>query len=155
MGNAASWAGVIIGAGSLCVAVVALVKSSRAQHKASAAQQRIVEIAEQRERDRRSQAFQAILHPELRSTAKHTYRLYLVNHGAAEARNIRIEMDGRPLLEHPAAVSNDPMPDFVGPHSEISCLLGLHMGCSPPFRIGITWADDSGQDRTYDTALTG
>jgi len=150
----AAWASVLVATGSLVVAIIALIKSGRAQHRATDAQQRIVKIEEQREQNRRAQALQAILRPELRKTGRNSDRLYIVNQGAAEARNIRVEMDGKPLAEHPAAVRNDPMPDFVGPDSEIGCLLAFHMQCTPPFDLKITWDDDSGKDRIYRTTLT-
>ena len=154
MTDAASWTGVGIAAGSLVVAIIAIVKSGRAQRQANAAQQRIVAIEEQREQDRRSESTQARLTPELRETSPNTYRLYLVNHGAAEARNIRVELDGKPLAAHPVAVTNNSMPGLVGPRGEIGCILGIYMGCEPPFGIRIMWDDDFGKDRSCRTTLT-
>lgn len=154
MGDMVSWFGVVISALSLLVAILAIIKSGRAQQEANAAQRRIVEIEEQREQHRQRESTQAKLRPELRQSGQHSYRLYLVNTGAVEARNIRIEMDGVPLAEHPAAVRNDLLPDLVGPDGEISCLLGLHMGCTPPFKIKITWDDTSAKERTYCSTLT-
>lgn len=63
-------------------------------------------------------------------------------------------MDDKPLSEHPAAVKNDPMPDLVGPKSEIGCILGLDMQCTPPFKLKITWDDDFENNRMYQTTLT-
>lgn len=143
----AAWAGVIVGLGSLVVAIIAFRKSSAAQH-------RIIEIEEQRDHERKTESLQASLRPELRKTGKHTHRLYLVNEGACDARNIQVEMDGKPLSEHPAAVKNAPMPDLVGPKGEIGCILGLHMQCTPPFKLKVTWDDDFENNRTYQTTLT-
>jgi hypothetical protein len=154
MGDTVSWIGVVISALSLLVAIVAIVKSGRAQGEANAAQRRIVEIEEQREQHRQHESTQAKLRLELRQAGQHFYRLYLVNHGAAEAQNIRVEMDGKPLAEHPAGNQNDPMPDLVDPHSEISCPLRLHLSCTPPFKLKVIWDDASGKDRTYRSTLT-
>ena len=78
----------------------------------------------------------------------------ITNHGDAEARNVRVIMDGKPLEEHKTAVSNDHMPELVGSNSEISCLLAINMGNAPPFNVEIKWDDDSGIDKEYRTTLT-
>jgi hypothetical protein len=148
-GNASDW----ISAGSLVVAISALVVSVFANRKANANQQRLVEIEEQRENDRQIQKLSAQLRPELRRTGKGE-RLVIINQGNAEARNVRVTMDGKPLSEHKASVSNDRLPDMVGANSEISCLLALAMGCTPPFDVDVTWDDDSGDGKRYKTTLT-
>lgn len=123
----------VIAACSLVVSVVALLVSYRAQREANAAQRRIVEIEEQRERDRQMQRCQARLQPELRRQVSGSYRLYLVNHGESEARNIRVRLDGKPIREHCAAVQGDTLPDRVGPGGEVSCLLAISLDCAPPY----------------------
>lgn len=155
MSDTAAWGAAAIAGGSLVVSVFALFKSSHAQREANAAQKRIVEIEEQRDQARQAEGRQAVLRPELRKTARGTDRLYIVNHGKAEARNVRVEVDGRSLAEYPAALGNDSMPDLIGPRSEVSCLLAFYQDCAPPFAIGITWDDDSAQGRTYRTTVTG
>lgn len=154
MADLISMSGLVLSAGSLIVSVVALWKSSHAQHEANAAQKRLVEIEEQREKDRQAESGQAKLRPELRKTSRGSHRLYIVNQGDVEARNIRVEVEDTPLIGHAAAVQGNPMPGFVGPHCEISCQLGLHHGCAPPFKIRIRWDDDLCKDQQIETALT-
>ncbi len=122
--------------------------------KALKGQQRIVEIEEERERDRRIAGKQADLRASIVETSKSTYRLRVQNQGAASARNLRLEMDGTPFAQHEAAFEDHPLPDLVGAHSEIRCLLGLHNGLLPPFEVRITWDDDSDENRVYETTLT-
>jgi hypothetical protein len=154
MGDIVSWVGVVIAALSLLVAIVAIVKSGRAQHEANAAQRRIVEIEEQREQTRQADLTQAKLRPALRKDGN-TDILYVKNIGAAEARNIRVELDGRPLSEHPVKPLLYPMPALAGPDSEISCPLNTNLDTpDPPWEIKITWDDASGKDRTYCSTLT-
>ncbi len=150
MDNIVSWVGVFIALGSLAVSAITLIRGSRMQ-------QRVVRIEEQREQERRSQSLQASLRPELRGGG--SSRLCLINHGAAEARNIRVEMDGKPLAQHPTTVEGDPMPIFVGPYGEICCSFAASSALwfhdiGPSFKIKITWDDDFGQNRTYWTTLT-
>ncbi len=154
MADLFSLSGLVLSTGSLVVSIIALWKSSHAQHEANAAHKRLVEIEEQREKDRQAQLGQAKLRPELRKTSRGSHRLYIVNHGDVEARNIRVEVDDTPLIGHPAAVQGSPMPGFVGPHCEISCQLGLHLGCAPPFKIRVKWDDDLRKNREIETALT-
>jgi hypothetical protein len=143
-----------ISALSLIVSGVATWIAWKAHRKTISLQQRMLQIEEQRERDRRLMASQAQLHPELRATTHGGYRLYIVNSGMAPARNLRVILDNTPLTEHPAAVQNDPMPTLVGPNSEVSCLLALMSGCSPPFDIELQWEDDSSTNRAYKGTLT-
>ena len=154
MTDAFSLGSVIISAVSLVVSVVAAWKSLQAQREANIAQRRIVEIEEQREQERRLTASQAFLSPQLRKTERGSYRLYLVNSGKAEARNVRVKLDGVPLGEHPVAVEGDNLPVRVGPNSEVSCILAITLSCAPPFEIEVMWEDDSGTDRVYRGTLT-
>jgi len=154
MGNISSWVSNIIAGLALVVSAIATVTSWKAQRNANAARQRIVEIEEEREKERQLSAKQAWLHPELREIRSGLYRLFLVNSGKAEARNVRVKLDGVDLREHCAAVKGDQMPTEIGPNTEVSCLLGISLGCAPPFKIEILWDDDSGKDRKFQTTLT-
>ena len=150
----AEWVAILISAVSLLFSFFAFRRSSGAQREANAAQQRIVEIEERREHDRLAEAKCAELRPELRASGGNSYRLYIANAGVVEAKNVRVIMDGQPLAEHPAAARNDAMPTFVGPQSEIGCLLRLHTQCQPPFEMEVIWDDDSGMNRSYRTTVT-
>lgn len=154
MADALTVGGVIISALSLGVSAVALYTSWQANRQAIAAQRRIVEIEEQRERDRQRGELQASLHPQLRKINGHSYRLYLVNSGKVLARNIRVRLEGKRFSEHPAAIQGDDIPAQVGPHSEASCLINITMTCAPPFPIHVEWDDESGKDRIYQGTLT-
>ena len=147
MDDALSWAGFI-------VSVFALVISAIAEYTSWKTQRRLVAIEEDREKERQLASRQACLRPELRKTGRHSYRLYIVNTGRAEARNVRVKLDGKPLAMHCAYVQGDEVPTHIGPDSEVSCLLALSLGCSPPFDIEIEWEDDSGLERTYRSTLT-
>lgn len=143
----------LIAAGSLVVAIIALIVSIFTNQKTNANQKRLIEIEEQREQKRQDKKISAQLRPELRRDGK-SERLVITNHGDAEARNVRVIMDGNPLAEHKTAVSNDHMPELVGANSEISCLLAISQGNAPPFNIEIKWDDNSDNDKEYRTTLT-
>jgi len=145
----------IISAFALVVSIVALWRGEKAHREANAAQRRIVEIEEQRERERRLSALQASLYPRLSRTERGSYRLCLVNSGKAEARNVRVELNGVPLNEHPVAVRGSDIPTLIGPNSEVRCVLSItHDSPPPPYEMEIRWDDDSGMDRVYRGTLT-
>jgi len=154
MSDATSWVGIGIGAGSLIISTIAVWISSRAQNKAVAAQKRIVEIEEQREKERHTRSLQAQLQPQLRKSSTSSYRLYLSNSGKAEACNVEVILDSKSLNEHCAAVKGDSIPTRIGANSEVSCLLNITFECAPPFEIEVKWNDASGTGRIYRGILT-
>jgi len=154
MSDTSSWATVILSVLSLIVSVIALYKSHRANREANAAQLRIVKIEEQRERERQLNLLQAKLQHQLRRTERGSYRLYLINSGMVEARNIRVRLDGKELSGHEVYIRGENMPKSVGPGAEISCLLSITSDCSPPFEMEVLWDDDSSIGRQYRTTLT-
>mgnify|MGYP001771060955 CR=1 FL=1 len=106
------------------------------------------------ERERRLSALQASLYPRLSRTERGE-RLYVVNSGKAEARNVRVKLDGVPLNEHPVAVRGSDIPTLIGANSEVSCVLAITLDSPPPpYEIEIRWDDDSGMDRVYRGTLT-
>ncbi len=154
MSDAISWAGVMIAAGSLIVSVIAVRKSSWAQREAIAAQKRIVEIEEQREKERHTRSLQAQLQPRLRKSSTGSCRLYLSNSGKAEACNVEVILDDKALDEHCASVKGDSIPTRIEANSEVSCLLNITFKCAPPFGIEVKWDDASGTGRIYRGILT-
>jgi len=153
MGGVASWVGVLIAIGSLIVSIIAMLKSAHAQREANSAQRRVLAIEERRENERRLASLQAQLLPELRKTGSETYRLYLINRGMAEARNVRVTLDGV-LLDPRKAIQGNELPSLVGPSAEVSCILPMSIDCTPPFDVDVRWDDDSGVNRSYRTTLT-
>lgn len=153
MSDWATWINTGVAVTALIVSAFALMSSHKAQTRANAAQAKLLEIEERREQDRLAESQRAELRPDLRESGR-SHRLYLVNQGGAEARNIHVTLDGLAIEKHEAAVRGSPMPAFVGPESEIGCLLAFHTNCAPPFEIEITWDDDSASNRSFRTTLT-
>jgi hypothetical protein len=154
MSEFVSFAGLAVASASLFVAFLAFRRSSSTQRESNAIQQRVLAIEETRERERLDALKRAELRAELRQTASNSYRLYLVNEGAATARKVSVTLDGQEFSKHAAAVSGDGLGPTIGPMSEVSCILGLCFDCGPPFDIQVTWEDDSGEPRSYRSTLT-
>ena len=150
----ATWVSIAIALISLLVSIIAMKLGYKAQRESNVIQKRMVEIEEQRENEKRLDLGQAKLRAEIRKPASsNCHRLYVMNEGLAEAKNVQVELDDITLEEHPAYAS-DSIPNFVGPQSEVSCLLAITLNSNPSFDIKIAWDDDISKKRNYHTTLT-
>lgn len=153
---------------SLIISIIAAVISAIAigvsiwthnrNHKLQA---RIVALEEAREKDRLAEKQKANLTARIsrelltrgaRSTTQHF--LYIENSGNSEARNIKVNLDGKSLLEHPTIMNDTEEIRQVGPNSNFRYLLVLSMRGRSPSSIEISWEDDSGEPGEYSTTLT-
>jgi len=140
---------------ALAVSIVALVISRKNQ-------KRLVEIEEAREHDRLRLLRKANLIAQIKREVLITrhqqsvnqYFLCVDNTGNAEARDIVILLDGKPLLEHPTILDNTKEIRQVGPNSHFQYLLALNMQAHSPSDVKITWSDDSEEPGSYQTTLT-
>ena len=146
---------------SLIVSIIAVIISGIAVYISWRTQNRLVDIEEVREKDRLAEKKKANLTVRIsrelltrgtRSTTQHF--LYIENSGNSEARDIKVNLDGKPLLEHPTILQNTEEITQVGPNSNFRYSLVLSMRGRPPSSIEISWEDDSGELGKYSTTLT-
>ena len=76
-----------------------------------------------------------------------TYLLEIRNDGEADARQVEVIMDGKPLNQHPAFFKSQEIIRKVPRKSTIRYPLILRLGTSPPFDISVRWADDFSDSR--------
>jgi hypothetical protein len=146
--------GIVVAAGSLTVAIIALRKSLATQTEATDVQRRLVQIEENREADRIHHRRKASLRLDLRHTEQGSYRLYVVNDGESQARNVSVLFEGSPIEDHCSGVQGSRLPADVGARSEVSCLLAFSHQCAPPFPVELSWDDDSGEPGSYKGSIT-
>lgn len=149
-----SFASLVLAFGSFCVAIMAYRKSAKTQDKNLELQQRIVQIEEGRDQVALTIARSATLRAELRVSGRNSYRLCIVNDGSSMARNVRVELGGMPLVDHPVFPRGVEIPKLIGPKSEINCVLAIPLNCAPSFVLRVLWDDDSGVNRKFETTLT-
>ena len=115
-----------------------------------------VSLRRQSARNKRIDAVtqQARIRAELVHEGGGAYTLHVINDGESEARDVVVEMDGAPLIEHPAFPGNQEPISFVGPRAYVRRLLVGASGRVPPWQISITWTDDSGPGRTFRSELS-
>jgi hypothetical protein len=144
-GNSA-FAAFIISLVSILIAAGAMFTSWRTQ-------KRQVEIEEIREKDRIKAMRKADLVARLVDDDRWDL-LVIENKGSAEAREIVILINGRPLSEYEGFVDSHSEIRRVGPYSSFHYPMVLTMSMNPSFELTITWVDDSGETGLYQSTLT-
>jgi heme exporter protein D len=146
----AAFAAFAVALGSLVVAMVDLVKSSRTQ-------KRLLTIEEQRERDRLAETQKARLtarivkEPSRNRTPN--YYLEIANNGEGEAREIRVTLDGAPVMEHRSVVMTGTDITQIGVRSSARYMLAPTQAIRLPRTVELAWVDDSGEPGHYRTTL--
>ncbi len=116
-----------------------------------------IKIEEARERDRIAQSGKANLVARLSNYDDYNGGALIVeNLGSSSANNIKVEMDKRPISKHPDFRRDFKEVKYVGANSSFSYKFGgmFLWKSKPPFKIEITWEDDSGEPGNYRTTLT-
>jgi hypothetical protein len=139
----------LVSVGSLVLAVIALVKSSRAQS-------RVLSIEEEREADRKRHAQKARLVARIvKRSDRDSYWLEIENQGEAEAHSLEYTLDGQAPGAHAALRTGpDKIIRRIGPHSVVRHLLILTMQERPPYDFAVTWRDASDELGEFRTTLT-
>lgn len=81
-------------------------------------------------------------------------RLRISNDGASEARNLVVIMDDLPLQDHPAFPEGQSLVSTVPPMGDISYVLAISHDSAPPFKVRLTWSDDSKEPGSVETVIT-
>ena len=112
---------------------------------------RLLEIEENRDLQDATESKTAAL----RATESGTRRepsIRIENTGTGTARNINIEFDGKSMDAH-AVHFMSPAPAVIGPMSETQIRYIATDQTHPPRTIKITWVDETGLTREYETTL--
>jgi len=133
------------------LSLVACIGAAFAWVKSHNVQKRQVEIEEKRERDRLIEKSRARLVAQI---VPEEGRLRITNTGLAEARDIILTMDGKPVLEHPAIPHGVQDFHLLGPGSSAEVPLAISLECQPPWQVKVVWNDDSGEPGHYRTTVT-
>ncbi len=94
------------------------------------------------------------LKTDFRKTEGGGYRLYIVNSGQSEARNVQVFLDDKLIREHPVAITGSNILEEIGHYSEVSCLMAISKDCSPLFKTYIRWEDNSGEQEKFSEIIT-
>jgi hypothetical protein len=150
---------VLLSALALIVSIVAIILSWRAtsrQNELAAAQTRLqgelVRIEGARHEQEQLSRSRASLTADLWRTA-HEGTLDVTNHGA-EARKVRITVDGQPLAEHLHFKSGFHSVGTIGPGVTVSFHMLTFDGMDTVFKVALQWEDASGIPGEWKSDLT-
>ena len=138
---------------SVVIAVVALVVAIRAEKKASVVSAKQLAIEEGRDSERRQEARQARLVPDIRRIGT-SHKLFVRNVGMAAARDVVVMLDGEPFEHHCCAIANNEISTSIGSRGEVSCMLVLSFGCAAPKHVRLTWNDASEIPGVYEGGIS-
>jgi len=144
---------------SIVISAIAIIVAIWTHSRSHKLQKRIVNLEETRERDRLNTKQKANLTAQIKREktvrgieVNNAEFLVIENKGFAEARNITVKLDKKPLLEHKVTADRKEV-KIIGPQSQIQYRLLFTMQVYPPFEIDITWEDDSREPGKYRSTL--
>jgi hypothetical protein len=94
-----------------------------------------------------------ILESEIKNRSKTVPKIVLriTNKGLADARDTKVILDDRPLMEYTEIPKNQKEIKHIGRENHIDYILGYGLNVKKPTSISITWSDDSGEPRSWRT----
>ncbi len=140
------WGPIIISATSLLVAVVSLVKSSKAQNLQNKVNELELKIKENEvaiiEQEKRA-ASASIVEARVICMGKSQYRLKVWNSGNATAYNVTAKFEGNPEI---IIMDKEKMPfEELEAKKNFEMVLITHMGSARKFKIMTEWDDKNGR----------
>ena len=150
--SADAWA-VIVAAVALGVSIVTAYKSTKVGNRQNELQERLLALESTKERQRLRQTKSAEVRATIVRQGRGDYRLRIMNQGPSIARNIRTELEGRPMMDHEWLVRQGEPASTLGSGADATYILGISMGSPLIARVRITWEDDSGELRAWESEL--
>lgn len=147
------WASVVLSVVAIWVSIWAVKRANSAQRESNTYQARLVALEEGREARRDEECRKAVLRGEIQHKGN-GYRLYIINGGQAEARNIRVTMDD--AFEGVDIYDNSPIPSRLDPGASVPYKnIFTNEGTPDSFvlPINLLWDDDFASGRTYTREL--
>jgi hypothetical protein len=137
------------------ISIVSVVIAALALYVSWRNQRRITAIEEARERDRLMEQKRAALTARL---AVGSYDegsfLWIENHGRAEARDIRVTLAGRPVMEVEEILPGQEEIRTLGGRSAAAYRIVMHDAFPLQVPVEVAWSDDSGEPGLFRSTLT-
>lgn len=149
---------------AVLVSIAAIFFAWRTASRQNALHERMVALEDARERDRLRQARSAQMRASIHRESPHwrearlagkglQYWLVVRNDGSVTARDVRVLLDGRPVLEHPLVPRGENEITDLGPGAEFRYILAVTLGSARVLNARIEWRDGSGEARTWESQL--
>ena len=148
---------------ALLVSAASAIATWRTNSRQSQYQERLVTLETAREQDRQRLARSAEVRASIDRGKQHfrermigsspQYWLVIRNDGMALARNVRILLDRKPILEHPLVPDGEEEITTIGPGTEHRYNLAVSVQSVRIVDVLIQWDDDSGEPRRWESKL--
>lgn len=146
---AGDWGELTIAGISLVIAVIALIKSSKAeklQNRVNEMEIRIKEYELERIAKEKEEAYSSCVEARVITIGKGKHRLKVWNSGNTTAYNVTAKFDGDPRIP---IMDREKQPyDELAPNKSYEMVLVVHSGSASKFRIITEWMDEEGKQQT-------
>jgi hypothetical protein len=144
--------GVVVAALALGVSIWSVVTMRRMAQQQTDLQARLLALETARDEAQARQTQRANVRAGIQKTGR-DWRLIVINEGQATARNVKVELDGGPLMAHTLVVRGEDEVTKLGPGASARYLLAPTMGSPMKVDARVTWSDDSGNGRSWESEL--
>jgi hypothetical protein len=143
-------------------ATTAAARSAAAAEEATKLQARVLQIESQRHEEAAIESRRAKLRAEKQTRSHqrnqrtiHEHFLAICNDGEGEARHVHVLVNGNPIGDL-VEFNHTKLPEAasIGPRSEVTFYIREGGSNYPPFRVEITWSDDSPIKGNWSGAIT-
>jgi hypothetical protein len=142
----------LVSLAALGISVWAIMSAKRTARDQNRLQGQLLRIEKDRERDRVAEATAAVVIAEM-YRLEHSARLVLHNTGRAEARLVRIAVDGTPIVKHRLFhEAKEPVP-LLGPGARVEFLMITYDGMPTSYQVALEWENASGQPGRWGSQL--
>ena len=148
---------------ALLVSAASAIATWRTNSRQIRHQERLVNLETARDKDRqrlaRSAGVRASIGPDEQDFRERMigrspkYWLVIRNDGMALARNVRVLLDGKPLVEHTLVRDSEEEITTIGPGTEHRYTLAVSLQPARIVDALIQWDDDSGEPRRWESKL--
>lgn len=135
---------------ALILTAFSLYKSVQSNHKSNLIQQRVLGIEEAREIERINQSLKAEKADLVAEIVEDRAYLKITNLGLAEAREVKVLINGKPVLDHLKVNEHFPQSTSVPPSLHIKYYLRKNQSIDTQ-EVYISWKDNDGNNFSKNT----
>jgi hypothetical protein len=143
----------LIAIAALLASIWAIVANKRTAHEQAQLQQQFLALEKSREQDRLTEASTANLQATLTRHA-HSAQLIVTNVGRAEAREIHVRVDGKPVDAHEFFHAAKQPISLLGPRASFEFIMLTYDGMPDTYHVDVDWHNRDGQKSTWASDLT-
>lgn len=151
-------AGVAISLISIFIAGWSAYNSTKYSKKQTDLQRRVVELEEQREREKQSVKIKADVKAEVmyRNTAagKQPYKFRVFNDGAGAAERIRVMINGDPIKECGFILTEQNTLEVIAAGTDVKFPMATSKDSPSNWKTVVLWDDKTGTNNKFETILT-